>query len=231
MLADRKAAAFADSFPRQWLQLRKVGMFAPDRTLYPEYDEYLEKSMIAETTGFFREVLIRDASLREFLVSDWTMLNERLAAHYAIAGVTGEAMRRVRLAPEHHRGGLLTHASVLSLSSDGTRHRPVHRGVWILESILNRPPPPPPANVPALPIPSAKSKKATVREKLELHRADPNCAGCHRRIDPLGLAFDNYDAIGRWRTVEAIREGTGSDPRIDASGELADGRKFADAGG
>jgi hypothetical protein len=140
-------------------------------------------------------------------------------------------MRRVTLAPEHHRGGLLTHASVLSLSSDGTRHRPVHRGVWVLESIVNKPPPPPPANVPGLATPSAKMHKTTLREKLELHRADLSCAGCHRRIDPLGLAFDNYDAIGRWRTVEAVREGTGSDPRIDASGELIDGRKFADARG
>ena len=231
MLADPKSASFADSFPRQWLQLRKVGMFAPDRTLYPEYDEYLEKSTIAETTSYFREVLARNAGLGEFLDSDWTMLNERLATHYGIAGVKGEQMRRVALGPEHHRGGLLTHAAVLSLSSDGTRHRPVHRGVWVLESILNKPPPPPPANVPALGTPSAKRNKTTLREKLELHRTDPNCAGCHRRIDPLGLAFDNYDAIGRWRMVESVREGTGSDPRIDSSGELVDGRKFADAGG
>ena len=101
----------------------------------------------------------------------------------------------------------------------------------MLESIINKPPPPPPANVPALATPSAKMKKTTVREKLELHRADLNCAGCHRRIDPLGLAFDNYDAIGRWRTVESVREGTGGNPRIDASGELIDGRKFADARG
>jgi hypothetical protein len=229
MLADPKAAAFAESFPRQWLQLRKVGMFAPDKTLYPDYDEYLEKSMVAETTGFFREVLTRDAGLREFLDSDWTMLNERLAAHYGIAGVTGEAMRRVRLAPEHHRGGVLTHSSVLSLTSDGTRHRPVHRGVWVLESIIGKPPPPPPANVPALGTPAAATRKTTVREKLERHRTDAICAGCHRRIDPLGLAFDNYDAIGRWRDVEAVRDGTGADPRLDPSGELPDGRKFADA--
>ncbi|OWK45450.1 DUF1592 domain-containing protein [Fimbriiglobus ruber] len=231
MLADPKAAAFGESFPRQWLQLRKVGMFAPDRTLYPEYDEYLEKSMIAETTSFFREVLARNAGLREFLDSDWTMLNERLATHYGIAGVSGEEMKRVTLTPDQHRGGLLTHASVLSLTSDGTRHRPVHRGVWVLESIVNRPPPPPPANVPALGTPSAKARKTTVREKLELHRADANCAGCHQRIDPLGLAFDNYDAIGRWRAVETVRDGTGADPKLDASGELIDGRKFADAAG
>ena len=231
MLADPKAAAFAESFPRQWLQLRKVGMFAPDRTLYPEYDDYLEKSMVAETTGFFREVLTGGGGLREFLDSDWTMLNERLATHYGIAGVRGEAMRRVSLAPGQHRGGLLTHASVLSLTSDGTRHRPVHRGVWVLESILNRPPPPPPANVPALAAAAAATRKTTVREKLEAHRADAGCAGCHRRIDPLGLAFDNYDAVGRWRAVEAVRDGTGADPGLDPSGELADGRRFADAAG
>lgn len=229
MLADPKAAAFADSFPRQWLQLRKVGMFAPDKTLYPEYDEYLEKSMVAETTGFFREVLTRDADLRQFLDSDWTVLNERLATHYGITGVSGEAMRRVPLRPEHHRGGLLTHASVLSLTSDGTRHRPVHRGVWVLESIIGKPPPPPPANVPALATPTAAARKTTVREKLERHRADANCAGCHRRIDPLGLAFDNYDAIGRWRAVETVREGAGADPQLDPSGELPDGRTFAGA--
>lgn len=229
MLADPKAAAFADSFPRQWLQLRKVGMFAPDKALYPEYDDYLEKSMIAETTGFFREVLTRDAGLREFLDSDWTMLNERLAAHYGVSGVRGEAMRRVPLRREYHRGGLLTQASILSLTSDGTRHRPVHRGVWVLESIIGKPPPPPPANVPALSTPAAAARKTTVREKLELHRAVANCAGCHRRIDPLGLAFDNYDAIGRWRSVEMVRTGTGADPRLDPSGELPDGRKFADA--
>jgi hypothetical protein len=138
-------------------------------------------------------------------------------------------MRRVGLKPEHHRCGLLTHASVLSLTSDGTRHRPVHRGVWVLESIVGKPPPP--ANVPALNSPAPNVKKASVREKLELHRSDPNCTACHQRIDPLGLAFDNYDAIGRWRTVETVRDGTGADPKLDPSGELADGRTFADANG
>jgi mono/diheme cytochrome c family protein len=227
MLADPKAAAFAQSFPQQWLQLRKVGMFAPDKVLYPDYDEHLEKSMIAETTGFFREVLTRNASLREFLDSDWTMLNERLAGHYGIAGVKGEAMRRVALKPEDHRGGLLTQGAVLSLTSDGTRHRPVHRGVWVLESIIGKPPPPPPANVPALNTPPANAPKTTLREKLELHRSDANCAACHQRIDPLGLAFDNYDAIGRWRLVESVRDGAGADPKLDPSGQLVDGRKFA----
>jgi mono/diheme cytochrome c family protein len=231
MLADPKAAEFASSFPRQWLQLRRVGMFPPDKVLYPDYDDNLERSMIGETVGFFGDVLKRNASLREFLDSDWTLLNERLAKHYGIAGVRGDAFRRVSLKPEDHRGGLLTQAAILSLTSDGTRHRPVHRGVWVLESIIGKPPPPPPANVPALNTPSANAPKTTVRQKLEAHRSDPNCAACHRKIDPLGIAFDNYDAIGRWRTVETVHAGTGEDPKLDPSGELYDGRKFADANG
>ena len=229
MLIDPKAAAFAASFPRQWLQLRKVGMFPPDKVLYPEYDENLEKSMVAETIGFFGDVLKRNGSLRDFLDSDWTVLNERMATHYGIGGIRGDALQRVSLKPEDHRGGLLTQAAILSLSSDGTRHRPVHRGVWVLESIIGKPPPPPPANVPALNTPAPNTKKTTVREKLEQHRADPNCMACHNKIDPLGMAFDNYDAIGRWRTVEAVRDGTGADPALDPSGVLPDGRTFANA--
>ncbi len=223
MLADPKSAAFADSFPRQWLQLRKVGMFAPDRTLYPEYDEYLEKSMIAETTRYFREVLVRNAGIGEFLDSDWTMLNERLATHYGIAGVTGESMRRVALTPEDHRGGLLTQASILSLTSDGTRHRPVQRGVWVLESIVNRPPPPPPANVPALPTPSANTKKTTVREKLERHRADatsPAVTGGSTRWVWRSTTTTRSAAGG---TVETVRDGTGGDPS-DRRERRTDGR-------
>jgi hypothetical protein len=158
------------------------------------------------------------------------MLNARLAEHYGIAGVEGDGFRRVALAPETHRGGLLTQASILSLTSDGTRHRPVHRGVWVMESVLGRIPPPPPANVPPIEPTPAKSPKATLRMKLDAHKSDPNCAACHRKIDPLGFAFDNYDAIGRWRTVEIVRDGSGDNPKVDASGELPDGRKFADAG-
>ncbi|HEV7405608.1 MAG TPA: DUF1592 domain-containing protein [Chthoniobacteraceae bacterium] len=229
MLADAKATEFAKGFPRQWLQLRKVGMFAPDKTIYPEYDDYLENSMIAETVSFFGEVLKRNDSLRQFLDSDWTMLNERLAVHYDIAGVHGEAMQRVALKPEDHRGGVLTQGAILSLSSDGTRHRPVHRGVWILESLIGKPPPPPPANVPALTTTDPAAPKATVRQKLEVHRADATCAACHRRIDPLGIAFDNYDAIGRWREIETVRDGSGADPKLDPSGELVDGRTFKDS--
>lgn len=230
-LQDPKAAEFAASFPRQWLQLRRVGMFPPDKVLYPEYDENLEQSMLAETVGFFGDVLRRNAGLGEFLDSDWTLLNERLATHYGIGGVRGDAFQRVSLKPGDHRGGLLTQGSVLSLTSDGTRHRPVHRGVWVLESIIGKPPPPPPANVPALGTPEPNAKKTTVREQLEQHRADPNCTACHQRIDPLGVAFDNYDAIGRWRTVETVRDGIGENPALDAGGMLPDGRRFADAAG
>lgn len=231
MLKDAKASKFADSFPRQWLQLRKVGMFAPDSKIYPEYDEALEKSMISETTAFFREILEKDLSLREFLQSDWTMLNERLAEHYGIAGVKGETLQRVTLKPEDHRGGLLTQASILSMTSDGTRHRPVHRGVWVLESIIGRPPPPPPANVPAIETPPPTAPKTSLRAKLEAHKQDANCAACHLKIDPLGLAFENYDAIGHWRTEEKQRDGAGANPKVDPSGELNDGRKFSDADG
>ncbi len=229
MMADKRIDAFADSFPRQWLQLRRVGMFPPDRKLYPNYDDYLEKSMVEETTAFFREVMTHNLGTGQFLDSHWTMLNRRLAEHYGIAGVEGEAMQRVRLKPEDHRGGLLTQASILSLTSDGTRHRPVHRGKWILESMLGKAPPPPPANVPAIKTSLPNEPKSSLRAKLEQHRSDPNCAACHRKIDPLGLAFDNYDAIGHWRTVETVSDGAGANPTLDPSGVLSDGRKFTDA--
>jgi mono/diheme cytochrome c family protein len=229
MLHDPRIERFAAGFPRQWLRLAKVGMFPPDKKLYPDYDEHLQKSMVEETLAMFREVLFKNLSLREFLDADWTMLNARLAEHYGIAGVEGDEFRRVALDPECHRGGLLTQASILSLTSDGTRHRPVHRGVWVMESIFGRSPPPPPANVPPIEPTPAKSPKATLRMKLDAHKHDPNCAACHRKIDPLGFAFDAYDAIGRWRTVEVVRDGAGDNPKVDASGELPDGRAFADA--
>ena len=231
MMRDRRIDAFADSFPRQWLQLRRVGMFPPDRKFYPNYDDYLEKSMVDETTAFFREVMTHNLDIGQFLASDWTMLNRRLAQHYGIAGVEGETLQRTALKPEDHRGGLLTQASILSLTSDGTRHRPVHRGKWILESLLGKAPPPPPANVPALTTSAPNQPKTSLRAKLEAHRSDPNCAACHRKIDPLGLAFDNYDAIGHWRTVETVSDGAGANPTLDPSGVLPDGRKFDDAAG
>ena len=231
MLHDPRIERFTDSFARQWLQLRLVGKFPPDKKLYPDYDDYLQKSMVTETTAYFHQVLTENLSLREFLDSNWTMLNARLAIHYGIGHVDEDRIQRIALRPEHHRGGLLTQASVLSLTSDGTRHRPVHRGKWLLESIVGRSVPPPPANVkPVEPTP-ATEPKATLRMKLAAHKSDANCATCHRKIDPLGFAFDNYDAIGRWRTEEVVADGNGQNPPVDASGELADGRSFANAAG
>jgi mono/diheme cytochrome c family protein len=228
LLADEKAQRFAESFSWQWLQLRNVGKFQPDKLLYPTYDTHLEKSMLNETKAFFHEVLAKNLSLREFLDSDWTMLNGRLAEHYGIAGITGDEFRRVQLDPTHHRGGLLTQAAILSLTSDGQRHRPVHRGKWVLETVFAKSPPPPPPNVePIEPTPSDQPK-ATVRMKLAAHMKNPNCAAFHSKFDPLGLAFDNFDAIGRWRTEEVVSDGQGANPKVDASGEFADGRKFAD---
>ena len=229
MMQDPKALMFADSFPKQWLQLRRVGMFAPDRKIFPEYDDYLEKSTVAETTAFFREVMEKNLSVREFLDSNWSMLNERLALHYGIEGVKGEAMQRTALKPEDHRGGLLTQASILGLTSDGTRHRPVHRGKWVLESIYGKPPPPPPPNVGDIKPTPPNQPKTSLRAKLESHRNDASCMACHSKIDPLGLAFDNYDAVGHWRTEESVRDGMGLNPKLDPSGELPDGRKFSDA--
>ncbi|MCA9247098.1 MAG: DUF1592 domain-containing protein [Planctomycetales bacterium] len=229
MLADPRAERFSDSFVRQWLRLRKVGMFPPDENLYPDYDSHLEQSMIGEPIAFFRHVLANQLSLREFLDSNWTMANPRLANYYGLDEVQQDTFQRVALRPEVHRGGLLTQAAILSLTSDGTRHRPVHRGVWISESIFGKSPPPPPANVEPIEPNPLDEPKATLRMKLEAHQKNPNCAACHAKIDPLGLAFENYNAIGAWRTEEVVQRGTGSNPPVDPSGALPDGRTFANA--
>ena len=235
LLADPRSSRFADSFSSQWLRLRKVGMFQPDKKLYPDYDKTLENCMIGETKSFFREVLNNDLSLREFVDSDWSMMNPLLAQFYGVpksaieaAKLDGDEFKRVSLPAGSHRGGLLTQASILSLTSDGVRHRPVHRGVWLSEAIFGRTPPPPPANVEPLPTTGLDSQKATLRMKLEAHIKNPNCAVCHAKIDPLGLAFENYDAIGRWRTEE-ITDGKGENPKVDASGKLPDGREYKNA--
>jgi hypothetical protein len=171
-------------------------------------------------------VLRGDLSIREFLVSDWTLLNPRLALHYGLPPMAEPGFRKVALKPESGRGGLLTHASVLSLTSDGTRHRPVHRGVWVSEAVFGRTPPPPPPNVePLAPTPSDRPK-ATIRQQLEAHTTHAICASCHAKIDPLGFAFDNFDAIGRWRTEELVLGGQGANPPVDPSGRMPDGREF-----
>ena len=231
ILADGRIQRFVDDFARQWLQLHRVGMFPPDKKLYPNYDAWLETSMKAEPVEFFRELLTRNLPVDGFLDSDWTVANARLCDFYGLPEPKSGGFQRVSLKPEHRRGGLLTMGAVLGLTSDGTRHRPVHRGVWVSEVIFGKTPPPPPANVPAIEPPTPQSPKATLRQKIEAHRNNANCAACHAKIDPLGLAWDNYDAIGQWRTHEQIAAGTGNNPVIDPAGALPDGREFKDAAG
>jgi mono/diheme cytochrome c family protein len=229
MLADGRIDHFVTDFARQWLQLHRVGMFPPDRKLYPVYDAWLEASMRSEPVEFFREIVARNLPIDECIQSDWTVANARLRDFYGLPEPEADGFRRVALEPGHHRGGLLAMAAILGLTSDGTRHRPVHRGVWISETILGRTPPPPPANVPAIEPNPPQDPKATLRRKLEAHRRDAHCAACHATIDPLGLAWDNYDGIGQWRTRERNVAGVGEDPAIDPSGVLPDGRTFQDA--
>jgi Protein of unknown function (DUF1592)/Protein of unknown function (DUF1588)/Protein of unknown function (DUF1595)/Protein of unknown function (DUF1587)/Protein of unknown function (DUF1585)/Planctomycete cytochrome C len=229
MLADRKIDRFIDDFPRQWLQLHRVGMFPPDKKLYPIYDAWLEASLRTEPVEYFREMFAKNLPIDGFIESDWTMANARLCDFYGLPEPKADGFQRVSLKVEDHRGGLLTMGAVLGLTSDGTRHRPVHRGVWVSEAIFGKTPPPPPANVSAIEPPTPESPKATLRQKIEAHRNNANCAACHRNIDPLGLAWDNYDAIGLWRTREKVAKGTGADPVIDPSGVMPDGRSFKDS--
>ena len=227
MLADPKMERFLDSFPKQWLQLHRVGMFQPDPNLYPEYDPWLEESVVMETTAYFAEMFRRNLPLREAVDSNWTMLNSRLAIHYGLPEPKQAQLARVEVRPESGRGGMLTHASVLSLTSDGTRHRPVHRGAWVSEAIFARTPPPPPPNVDPLEPVKEDEPKTTIRSQLQAHATITTCASCHAKIDPLGLAFENFDAIGRWRETERIEGGIGDDPPVDAAGVMPDGKTFA----
>ena len=229
MLSDDRINRFIDDFSRQWLQLHRVCMFPPDKKLYPGYDDWLEISMRNEPVEYFRELLTKNLAIESLLDSNWTMANARLCDFYGLPEPKTGGFQRVALKPEDHRGGLLTMGAVLGLTSDGTRHRPVHRGVWISETIFNKTPPPPPANVdPIEPVPPT-GNKITIRQRIEAHAQNANCAACHRTIDPLGLAFDQYDAIGQWRTHEHVPTGVGPNPLVNASGIMPDGRKFADS--
>lgn len=214
MLADPKSKALVENFAGQWLRLRNVEDWKPDPDKFKEVDATLRATFERETELFFENIVIEDRSVLEFIDADYTFLNERLAKYYGIQGVKGSYFRRVALkSPE--RGGILTQASVLMVTSYPTRTSPVLRGKWILESILNAPPPPPPPNVPPLDDAAATSAKS-LRETFEKHRANPACASCHSRLDPLGFSLENFDAGGKYRTKEG-------DSPIDASGNLPDG--------
>jgi hypothetical protein len=226
LLTDSKITRFVDDFARQWLQLHRLGMFPPDKNLYPNYDPWLETSMRAEVVEYFREVFTENLPVDLLVDSDWTMANARLCEFYGLPEPKTGGFHRVTLSPDHHRGGLLTMGAILGLTSDGTRHRPVHRGVWLSETIFNKTPPPPPANVDPIEPNTTESPKASLRQKIEAHRDNPNCAACHAKIDYLGIVWDNYDAIGQWRTREKITQGIGEDPLIDSSGVMPDGRPF-----
>jgi mono/diheme cytochrome c family protein len=229
MLTDSRIDRFIDDFSRQWLQLHRVGMFPPDKKRYPGYDDWLETSMRAEVIEYFRVMFAKNLALDGFLDSDWTMANARLCNFYGLPEPKSGGFQRVSLKPEDRRGGLLTMGAVLGLTSDGTRQRPVHRGVWLSEAIFNKTPPPPPANVdPIEPVPP-EGDKVTIRQRLAVHAKNASCAACHRGIDPLGFAFEQYDAIGQWRTRERVDGGQGQNPPVDASGVLPDGREFQDA--
>ena len=220
MLADPRAHSLAGNFGGEWLQTRNLKFQKPDHKAFREYDAQLEAAMRTETEMFFQAIVSEDRSILDFLDGNFTFVNERLAALYGIPGVHGSEFRRVEL-DGNQRSGVITQASVLTASSYPTRTSPVIRGKWVLENILNTPPPAPPANVPALDVHDVGTA-ASVRERLEAHRANPACAACHSRMDPLGFALENYDAIGRWRSAD------GQIP-IDSKGQLPDGTTFAGA--
>lgn len=218
MLKDEKAKALVENFGGQWLELRKLESVKPDREKFPEYDDYLRMSIRRETELFIESIVREDKSILDFIDGKYSYLNERLAGLYKIPGVKGPEFRKVSLASNPQRGGILTHASVLTVSSYTTRTSPVLRGKWILENILNAPPPTPPPDVPTLDE-SKIGTSLTVRQQLEEHRKNPTCASCHSRLDPLGFGLEKFNAIGVWR------EKDGKLP-IDDTGELPDGRKF-----
>ncbi len=221
MLADEKADALVENFAGQWLQLRNLKIAAPDREKYPSFDEQLRRSMQRETELFFAEIMREDRSVLDFLNADYTFVDERLAVHYGMLDVKGKEFRKVSLNPAQ-RGGVLTQASVLTVTSNPTRTSPVKRGKWVLENLFGTPPPPPPPDVPELEEADA-AVSGTLRERMEQHRANPSCAVCHNRMDPLGFGLENFDGIGGWRHMDGPHE-------IDASGELPGGEKFAGPG-
>jgi hypothetical protein len=219
MLADPKSEALVANFAGQWLQLRNLKTFLPNSDEFPDFDDNLRQAFARETEMFFESVMHEDRNVLDLLTADYTFVNERLARHYGIRGVYGSHFRRIKLAPaDDARRGLLGKGSLLAVTSHATRTSPVNRGKWVLENVLGTPPAPPPANVPALKENEPGALPKTMREQMARHRTDPVCASCHKVMDPIGFALENFDAVGAWRSREAAGP-------IDASGELADGSK------
>lgn len=223
MLADPRSEALITNFAAQWLHLRNLESIRPDMRLYPNFDDNLRQAMRQETELLLQSVIREDQSVLELISADYTYLNERLAKHYQVPHVYGSWFRRVSLDPDSHRGGLLRHGSILTVTSYSTRTSPVIRGHWVMENLLGSPPPPAPANVPALEDKTIDGG-LSVRERLLEHRSNPACSGCHNLMDPVGFSLENYDAIGGWRATE------GGKP-VDAAGSLPGGESFEGAGG
>jgi len=241
MLTSPGSHSFTENFTGQWLNLRNLKATDPDAKLYPEFDPLLEWSMPRETHLFFEEIVKNDRSLLEFIQSDWSMLNGRLAALYGIPGIRGQQFRKVSLPADSHRGGVLTQASVLKVTANGTSTSPVLRGAWVLDRILGKPAPPPPNDVPAI-EPDIRGA-TTIREQLAKHRSIAACASCHTRIDPPGFALESFDVIGGFRQKYRVTGSTkyrptksydfrsvyyADGPSVECADQMADGRKFAD---
>jgi len=218
MLADRRARALVTNFAGQWLYLRELKNANPDSREFPDFDDNLRQAFQRETEMLFESILREDRSVLDLLDADYTFVNERLAKHYGIANVYGPDFRRVPV-PRDARRGLLGQGSMLLVTSNANRTSPVQRGKWILENLLGSPPPLPPPNVPPLKENSSDIAGSSVRERMEEHRANPVCAGCHKIMDPIGLALENFDGVGQWRTMD-------SGFQIDASGQLVDGTRL-----
>ena len=218
MLKDPRSSALVENFASQWLQLRLLKGIAPDKQQFPQFDEALRSAMETETRMFFEAIVREDRNILDFLDSNFTFLNERLAKHYGIPDVTGEAFQRVTLKTDQ-RGGLLGQASILMVTSNPTRTSPVKRGKWVLENLFNAPPPPPPPGVPELSEAKEKILSGTLRQRMEQHRENPACAACHTQMDALGFGLENYDSIGGWRTKDGNFD-------IDSSGSLPGGKSF-----
>jgi Protein of unknown function (DUF1592)/Protein of unknown function (DUF1588)/Protein of unknown function (DUF1585)/Protein of unknown function (DUF1587)/Protein of unknown function (DUF1595)/Cytochrome C oxidase, cbb3-type, subunit III len=220
MLADPRSESLVTNFAEQWLYVRDIDAKKPDELLFPDFDETLRNAFRRETDLFLDSVLRGNHSVLDLMTANYTFVNGRLAKHYGIPNIEGTYFRRVTFPPDSPRGGLLGQGSILTLTSYATRTSPVLRGKWILENILSAPPPPPPPNVPPLKTEANDTgKPLTMRQAMEAHRANPVCASCHARMDPIGFAMDNFDAVGRWRD-------TGAGQAIDASGVLPEGTKF-----
>ena len=219
MLADEKSQRFCQQFVRQWLGTHSLDYLHVDRKIYPHFDDALREAMREEPVAFFAEVLRQDHSVLEFLHADFTMANERLAKHYGASDVAGNHFRRVELPPDQRRGGLLTQAGLLAMNSDGKDSHPLKRGVWMLERLLDDPPPPPPAAVPEIDLADPEIAKMTLKQQLENHRNAAACMSCHVKIDPWGIAFENFDAVGAWRTEVQGQP-------VDAVGVLFNGQRL-----